>query len=363
MRNCITFIIVLAVTACGTKPYSQDYIYTKKDDRLDLQGKVALLGASETIKDDALLSAISLLYAQNKNWVKAKESISNAIKLSPVNSTYHVYLANYNAELTNNKEAYEEAKVAFELGTYDKNLEALLAKMALETADTLNSNKFVTAYYQANKNKLEAKILMARLYLLEQSYYEANSLAQKIIKQDSINLDAIKVAYISNSNMDSVRLAIYYGEKLLEVDSTNAQYYFELGRIYLRQGKTAKAAYYFANSYEQQPLVSSLYLALDNYNRLANNDSVIYYSDSLFAGINSKDKHILLRRARAFDRTYKYEEALAVYSGLIKMDSTDSVVNAEQAFVQRKISYLWRKKRQQQQLADSLANSMPRINF
>jgi len=349
--------------SCTMQPQGKDYIYTQKDDHLSIQGKVSLLQESATIYDDALLSSISLLYAQNKNWVEAKDAISKAIKLNPINSTYHVYLANYNAELANNIEAYEEAKVAFELGTYDKRLEALLARMALETGDSINRNTFVTTYYQANKNNVEAQVLMARLYLQEEKYATANSMALGVLDRDSANFDALKVAYKSYSALDNVPLAIHYGVKLLEFDSINSQYYFELGSLYLRANNLLQSANCYAKSYQQLPILSSLYLVLDNYNKLALYDSVIFYSDSLFTGVNNNDKHILLMRARAFDQKYKYDDAFLVYTSLAKMDSTDSVVNAERALVQRKITYLWRKKREQQQLADSLANSMPIIKF
>ncbi len=363
MKNWLILSVVFFMASCINQPHSKDYIYTQKDDLLSLQGKVALLKESADVNDDALLSAISLLYAQNENWVEAKDAISKAIKLNPINSIYHLYLANYNAELANNIEAYEEAKVAFELGTYDKKLEPLLARMAIETKDSSNYNIFVTAYYLANKNSIEAQILMAQLYMQEQKYNMANSLVHKVLLVDSTNFEAFKVAYNSYAVLDSIPLAIYYGEKLLETDSLNAQYYFELGNLYLHEKEIVKAAHYFTKSYKQLPLLSSLYLALGNYNKLALNDSVIYYSDSLFTGKNYSDKHILLMRARALDNKYKYDDAFLVYNSLIKMDSTDSVVNAERALVQRKITYLWRKKREQQQLADSLANSMPIIKF
>ncbi len=363
MKNWVLLSFLLMGVSCTLQPQGKDYIYTQKDDHLSLQGKVSLLKESSSIDDDALLSAISLLYAQNENWVEAKDAISKAIKLNPINSTYHLYLANYNAELANNIEAYEEAKVALELGSYDKKLEALLARMALETGDSVNSKTFVTTYYLANKNNIEAQLLMARLYLLEEKYATANSMVLEILTRDSTNFDALKVAYQSYSALDSLPLAIYYGVKLIEFDSLNTHYYFELGNMYLRKNNLLQSANFYAKSYRQLPLLSSLYLVLGNYNKLALYDSIIFYTDSLFTGVNNNNKHVLLMRARAFDQKYKYDDAFLVYNSLVKMDSSDSVVNAERALVQRKITYLWRKKREQQQLVDSLANLMPTIKF
>ncbi len=357
------FLLIITAMGCNKQPYSKDYIYTKFDDRLSLQGKVDILRKSASVNDDALLTSIALLYAQNKNWIEAKTAISKAIKLNPLNASYHVYLANFNAELNNNMEAYEEAKVAFELGVYDKKLELLLARMSVETADTLGSNGFVTTYYLANRQNMEAQLLMARLYLMQKKYAKAKNLIQVVLSKDSLNYDAWKVAYNTYLKIDSTNLAIVYGNKLLKVDSTNAQYYFQVANLYLGNRQTVKAANFFTKSYRYLPLLTTLYLALGNYNNLALFDSVVFYSDSTFAGINYNDKEVLLMRAQAFDKRYKYDESYAVYNMLIKMGSTDSVVIAEQEIVQRKIAYLWRKKREQEQLADSLSNLMPIINF
>lgn len=363
MKNWVLGGLILFVTGCVQQPYGKEYIYTPKDDRLSLQSKVDMLRESSAVNDDAMLSAISLLYAQNNNWIEAKGAISKAIKLNPINSTYHLYLAKYNAELANNIEAYEEAKVAFELGSYDKKLESLLARMALETSDTVNRKEFVTKFYQSNKKSREAQVLMAKLYLMEQKYNTANTMVEKVLIADSLNIEAIEIAYKSYSNLDSLEPALYYGEKLLEIDSTNAQYYFELAILYLGADNPLRAANYFAKSYQYQPLLSSLYLALGNYNKFHLHDSVIFYSDSIFSGINSGDKNILHIRAKALDKSYKYDQSFAVYNRLTKIDSTDSLVSAEKEIVLRKIAYLHRKKREQEQLADSLANAMPIIKF
>ncbi len=363
MRNWLFIIIIALALGCSKHPLGQDYIYTQKDDLLTLQQKVDILKNAGAVQDDAMLASISLLYAQNNNWVEAKDAISKAIKRNPINATYHLYLANYNAELANNVEAYQEAKMAFELGTYDKKLEELLARMAIETADPINSDVFVTKYFKSNRNKMEAQILMAKLHFFNKNYIEAINMTKKILIADSTNIEALKIAYKSYVKLNRVEFAINYGEKLVEIDSTNALYYFELANYYLGDYKNAKAAAYFVKSYRYHPLLSSLYLGLKNYANLFLYDSVLLYSDSAFAGINYTNKYVLLARAQAFDKKYKFDESYVVYKRLIEMDSTDSLVNAEQAIVLRKIAYLHRKKREQKQLADSVAGSMPIIKF
>lgn len=353
----------MIIVGCREQPYSKDYIYSISDDHLSLQGKVDLLRKSSAVNDDVLLSSISLLYAQNRDWIEAKEAISRAIKLNPLNPSYHLYLAKYNTELANNIEAYEEAKVAYELGVYDKKLEALLAKMSIETEDTLKSNDFVTKYYNANKDNLEAQLLMTRLLLMNKEYFEAKELIQSVLQTDSLNISVWEVAYDTYLKVDSTDLAIKYGNKLLEVDSTNAQYFFEVASLYIGKNRLAEAANYFAYSYKYQTTLPSLYLALGNYTKLSLFDSVLYYSDSTFAGINYKNRDVLLYRARAFDKRYKYDESYIVYNMLIQMDSTDSLVNVEQEIVQRKIAYLWRKKREQKLLQDSIMNVSPIKSF
>lgn len=357
------FLLTILFIGCQQQPHSKDYIYTQKDDHLSLQGKVDILRGAATANDDALLTSIALLYAQNNNWVEAKSSISRAIKLNPLDPSYHLYLANYNAELNQNIEAYEEAKVAFELGAYDRKLEALIARMAIETLDTINGSKFVLKYYKANKETLEAQLLMARLQLMKKKYLEAEQLVTKVLQKDSSNFIGWKVAYQAYLKMDSLDLAIEYGNKLVKQDSTNALYYYQLAELYELKNELNVAATYFTKSYKNLQLIETLHLALRNYSKLIMYDSILYYSDSVFAGINYDDKEVLLKRAKAFDKKYKYEESYLVYNQLIKMDSTDSVVNAEQQIVQRKIAYLQRKKREQKQLADSLARAMPILNF
>lgn len=357
------YVVFIVLVGCQKKPYSQDYIYTQKDDHLSLQRKVDILRKSAAINDDALLTSIALLYAQNENWTEAKSSISKAIKLNPLEPSYHLYLANFNAELNNNVEAYEEAKVAFELGTYDKKLEALLARMAIETSDTINGGKFVIKYYKSNNKDSEAQLLMARLHLMQKNYGGAEQLIKLVLKKDSMNIGGWEVAYKSYLKMESTDLAIEFGNKLIREDSTNALYYLQVGTLYESKMELGIAASYFTKSYTNTQFLETLQMALRNYNALNMYDSIIYYTDSLFAGINSNDKEVLINRARAFDLRYKYEESYLVYNDLIQMDSTDSVVNAEQQIVQRKIAYLQRKKREQRKLADSLASSMPILNF
>lgn len=363
MKVSVFLLTVLLIGCQQQQPHGKDYIYTQKDDYLSLQGKVDILRGAATAHDDAILTSIALLYAQNKNWVEAKSSISKAIKLNPLDPSYHLYLANYNAELNQNTLAYEEAKIAFELGAYDRNLEALIARMAIETLDSVNGSQFVLKYYDSNKENLDAQLLMARLHLMERKYIEAEELFKIVLKKDSSNFTAWKIAYQTYLKVDSVDLAIDFGNKILEKDSSNALYYFQLAELYESKNKLNLAANYFTKSYRYQPRTETLQLGLRNYSNLIMYDSILFYSDSTFAGINHSDAEILLLRARAFDKKYKYAESYVVYDQLIRMDSTDSVVHAEQQTVQRKIAYLQRKKREQRQLADSLAKSMPTLNF
>ena len=348
---------------CQKQPYSKDYIYTYKEDHLSLQDKVNLLKESSSVKDDALLASIALLYAQNKRFTDAKASISKAIKINPIEPSYHLYLAKYNAELNNNLEAYNEAKVAFELGVYDITLESFLAQMAIETSDTINGVMFVENYYKSNPENTEAQLLMARSYLLENNYSGANTLLTKVIRKDSLNVQVWKTAFEVYRHIDSVALAIDYGKKLIQLDPTNAWCYYQIANLYQKKKEVMKAALFYSKSYQYKPQIETLQLALANYSELNMLDSILFYSDSLFVGKNYNNRELLLMRAQTFDKRYKYVESFKVYGRLIKMDSTDSLVIAEQAIVKRKIAYLQRKKREQKQLADSLANTLPTINF
>jgi len=357
------FILISLLVGCKQQPYSKDYIYTYKEDHLSLQDKVNLLKESSSVKDDALLASIALLYAQNKNFYKAKTAISKAIKINPVEPSYHLYLSKFQADLHNTIDAYNEAKIAFELGAYDVELESFLARMAIETSDSLSGPTFIANYYKSNPENTEAQLLMTQSYLRRHDLLKANNLLEQVIGKDSLNEQVWKTAFEVYYHIDSIALAIEYGNKLLRLESNNGMYYYKIASLYQKKNDLKKAAFLYTKSYQFLPQIETLQLALENYSQLNMLDSILFCSDSLFAGKNYNNKALLIKRARAFDKHYNYVESFNVYNKLIKMDSTDSVVLAEQAIVNRKIAYLQRKKREQQQLADSLVNALPTINF
>lgn len=356
-------LILILLFGCKYKPFSKDYIYTQSDDNLSLQEKVSLLKKSSSENDDALLASIASLYAQNKNWVDAKNSITKAIKLNPLDASYHLYLANYNVELNEPEQAYIEAKIANDLEAYDPKLEALLAHMAIKTKDTIEGGVFVRNYYNANPNNTSAKFLMARQLLFEKNYMGSYNLIQNALRKDSLNQDDLETAFALYSNIDSVSRAIAFGKRLIELDSLHVSYYDQLSDLYMLSGDNKLANHFHAISYTLKPDIGKLLGVIKYYENEQMYDSVLYFSDSTLAGTYSNDRSILLSRARAYDKTYKFDNSYEVYERMLKVDSTDSIAATEQASVQRKIAYLYRKRQEQKRLADSLANAMPTINF
>lgn len=356
-------LMLVFAFGCKQRPYSKDYVFTFSDDHLSLQDKVLLLRESASENDDALLASIASLYAQNKNWSEAKTSITKAIKLNPLDASYHLYLANYNVELNEPALAYAEAKIANDLEAYDPKLEALLAHMAIETGDTVEGSTFVKNYYKANSDNPEAKLLMARQALYEKNYVNAYNLVQEGLKADSLNEQGWQSAFAVYKQVDSVNKAIKSGYTLIKLDSANANYYDQLAELFKSIGDNTRSTTLVSESYQLKPSLDKLLEVIDYYEDIQKFDSVLFVTDSSFSKVNYRDKEVILARARAFDKKYKYDLSYATYAQLLKMDSTDTVALAEQAIVQRKIAYLQRKKQEQKRLADSLSNTMPTINF
>ena len=365
LTNTGNWLILFALISIGCKvrPYSREQIYVKADDHLTLQDKVTILKASSSVEDDALQASIANLYAQNGNWYQAKTSISKAVKLNPLEPSYHLSLAHYYVELNSPELAYNEAKIAHDLNAYDPNLDALLAKMAIETADSVEGASFVKRYYSANPQSSEAQLLMARLDLFEQNFYDAKKLVEQGLHTDSLNEQGWLTAFQVNNQLQDYENAELAGFKLIKLDSVNVNYYKQLAYLFEQKGDDKQAAHYYFETYKLEPDLKLLRNKLEFELSNGRYDSVLYYTDSLVAGSNYDSSYILLERARAFEKRYKYDDSHALYTRLWKRDTTDSVVLAERAIVQRKIAYLQRKKQEQKRLADSLANAMPTINF
>lgn len=361
--ECLVICIAVLFTACNVQPYNKRFIYTKHDDQLTIKDKVEILKESSDVDDDALQASVANLYAQNGNWEEARLSIAKAIKLNPLEPSYHLGLAHYYAELRMPEQAYAEAKIAHELKAYDPNLSELLAEMAIKTKDSIGGAAFINRYYLANSDNPKAQLLKARLSLYEHSYSESNYLVELGLQNDSTSIEGWQTAFQVNKEMRRFDKAVQSGEQLIRLDSTNVTYYLQLADLFLKADNEQKASRYFFSAYQLKPDFVPLESVVKYHVNNEQYDSVLFYTDSLIARSFYSDKYLTLQRARALDKRYKYDDSFLVYNRLWESDTTDSVVAAERTILQRKIAYLQRKKQEQKRLADSLATAMPTINF
>lgn len=79
---------------------------------------------------------------------------------------------------------------------------------------------------------------------------------------------------------------------------------------------------------------------------LAQFDSVIYYTDLFLA--KGPDKTAFQMRGKAYDKRYKYPEAISSYYQALKLDTADSNTHREIEILLRKIAYLRRIKEENQ---------------
>ena len=345
------------------RPYNKEKIYTKSDDHLSFQEKVDILKNSTKIEDDALYASIAGLYAQNNNWVDAQSSMVNAIKLNPLEPSYHLNLAHYYVEVNKPRLAYQEAKIANDLNAYDPNLDELLAQMAIETGDSIEGASFVERYYNSNPKVEKAQLLKARLALYQNDLQQAKTLVELGLRVDSLNKKGLQTAFELYKKLNDSDKTEESGKKLIDLDSLNTLYIKQLAKWYKTEGDSQKAAHYYYSLYKLDPQFEDLKFVINYQKEREQFDSVLYLTDSLISGSFYSDKNLLIERARAFDKRYKYDDSYVVYSQLLERDTADSVVLAERSIVQRKIAYLQRKRQEKRRLADSLANAMPTINF
>lgn len=88
------------------------------------------------------------------------------------------------------------------------------------------------------------------------------------------------------------------------------------------------------------------YSLIELYDRLGPRDSLtLVLKDA--SNDFPENKNILHTTARVLDGQYKFDEALTYYNMLFALDTLDTLVADELAYLQRKIAYLQRKKQEE----------------
>ena len=363
MRALGFFIVWLLVHSCHNSPYSDFPIALKEDDQLSTIEKIGLVeGRVDDLSDDNMMAAVAILYANNKSWRSAYAAIQEAIKLSPLKASYHTKKARYAYELELFAIAYEEARIADELGFRNYQQDILLARLAVAVGDTVSANRLVQGVVDKYANNAMVKYLSAVLELQNGDTVKAIPLFEASLEQDGEDEEVLAALMNLMIKLDSISYAQRLLTRINSITGNPEAYYENTGYVYLQLGETDSAIQLYKHAYSEIGDEASLKTLIDIYWNIPEYDSVLVYARNAELDLSSP-QYGLLNQARALNKILAYDSSLMVYSRLFAMDTTDSIVGTEMDILQRKIAYLQRKRQREKQLADSLSKTMPVLSF
>jgi tetratricopeptide (TPR) repeat protein len=362
MKHLINLSILIFVLSCTEKPYGEHQIMVSENDQLLTVEKIELIeDRLGDLNDDNILSAVAVLYERNKEWDQAYTAMQEAIKLSPLNPSYHTKKAVYAFELGLYETAYEETNIARELGYTNYQQDILLARLALTVGDSSASSMMenVVAKYPQHPT---VKYLSAVLYLQQGDSLRAYDLFEQSLAIDR-NDEEVMLAFAELLiDVDSMAYAERIYTELNNSSGDAMKYANELGDFYVSTNRYDTAVYFYKYLNRNTSDSVALIGIIDIYWELADYDSVIVYATASTAQLSSPN-YGYLNIARALDKKTYYDSALLTYTRLYETDTTDSLVASEMVSLQRKIAYLQRQRDLQRILADSLSRTLPVLTF
>ena len=349
--------------SCGNTPYSDHPILLIEDDKLSTLERIVLVEKSiKDLNDDKMMAAVAVLYEHNKNWQSAYFAIQDAIKLSPLNPSYHTKKARYAYEMGIYEMAYEEARIADELGFESYQQDILFARLALTMADSIDATELMENVAQKYPNNSTVKYLSAILSLQKGDTAGAILLYEASLEQDSKDEEVTVALMNLLIELDSLNYANRLLTRIQNFSNTPEDYFSIQGQLYMKLGEIDSALQSYKYAFVEKGDTTSLKSLIEIYWDKPDYDSTLKYAQLSETKLLSP-RYGLLTQARTLDKMVAYDSSLTVYLHLFEMDTTDSLVGAEMAFLQRKIAYLQRRREEQRKLADSLSRTMPVLTF
>ena len=362
MNRIVYFLLFVVIIGCDGTPYSSYPMHEAYDDKLSDTEKIQLVeDRIDQITDHTLLYAVAVLYENNQAWEQAFMAIQKAIALSPLNPTYHTQKAIYAFELGNFELAYNETNIARELGFSNYQQDILLARLALTLGDSVASKKLMADVVNKYPQHPTVKYLSAVLSLQQEDTVVAFDLFEQSIKLEPEDEEVVLSFVDLLQEVDSMRYAERMLLGLIEANGRD-DYNYELFELFSRADRLDTAVYFLAREFELNPTRDKARKLIDAFWSLELYDSVVMYSVVMQDEFNAP-RMWQLYQARGLDQLSYYDSAFNIYTRLYENDTTDSIVGAEMAILQRKIRYLQRRREQQRKLADSLSRTLPVLTF
>ena len=119
-----------------------------------------------------------------------------------------------------------------------------LGKLNFNLQDPNTRIAFKNQQYKIINSKLidPAYVLSASMDLIQAGFIEEGiPEAEKIYSKDKLNLDAINVLALTYERIGNIEKAIFYRQRMAELDKWNAENYYMLGKLYRIQGNLVKS--------------------------------------------------------------------------------------------------------------------------
>ncbi len=357
----IYYIIIFFTGGCHQKTNSKWQVMMPEDDRITNAQKIDLIERQSTNLSPTSLAAIAKLYSSLEAWPKAIAAINDAIVQDPMNSSYHNMKARYAYRLGQKSVAYREALTAYQLGSRSLQQSLELAKMAAALSEFNIVGNIIDSLVLIYPDDIDIIYVAARKYDNEGNPLQARKNYHKVFKNrpgDQENILHFTRFLIAQNDLQSAKHVITHDSLSL----LNRQLILLLADIHLGLEEYDSAALAY-----QSALVngrdSTTYNSTIRAFKLAENlDSVISVAEAAVSTFPA-NKYYLHTAAKGLDQRYRYDESLVYYLTLYEMDTLDTLVAQEMAYVQRKIAYLQRRKEEQKKLADSLNKVLPVLTF
>ena len=323
-----------------------------ESDQLSNEKKIALLKSQSAVLSPSSLAAIANMYHELKDWPMAMETINDAIEQEPMNSSFHSMKARYAFVLDQKSVAYREALTAYQLGTKSLQQNLELAKMAAALAEFSIVGDIIDSLVLIYPNDPEIIYVAARKYDQEGNDDLAEKYYQQVMIDQPDNLENILYytrMLLTQNNLHQAKIIIN-NDSLL---SPNLQVILLKADIYFQLAEYDSAAILYQLALKQQQDTTTFNATIEAYTLADNIDSTISMAESAVSAYPD-NKYYLHAAAFSLDKKYRFDDALVYYLTLYSLDTLDTLVAVELAYLQRKIAYLQRRNKAQKKLADSL---------
>ena len=270
MKTIIAFLalcclLVFGLTGCQSTNVTSAKIYLQQND-LDSAQEQLELGLQRNPNNAQAHFLLGQVHSQRKSYAKMlKESDASltqsqkykqeieSIEQKHIRDLYSSAVERFNGGQI--EQAIIDLKTLTMIDPNDQEAWALLGKSYIRIEQTEDA---VTALEKAalldpKYEKIDDRVLLMKIYYDEERYPEALNLAMEIIRQDSANKDAVRVAAFCYNQLGQKDKAFEYYQKVMKDQPDDPDLIFNLGLLHEEMEDYDKAIVQFRKAFELNP--------------------------------------------------------------------------------------------------------------